>query len=125
MSDNLNPYIPSTDNIDHSPYPREPSTWRRNFGMLCAVVFTYSSISAVFAALQQSLPPSIVYPLILAAVCCSTWANFQLGPRIGWTQGGLPIMFVLVFGWAVVYVLASLTGAGVVYWVFDPDRLLH
>lgn len=34
-------------------------------------------------------------------------------------------MIVLVFGWTFAYVITSLIGADVVYWILDPDRLLH
>ncbi len=88
-------------------------------------MLAYCLIAAMFVASRRSLPPPIVYPLLIAAFCVSTWANFQLGPRIGWRRGGLPVVFILIFGWAVVYVIVSLTGAGVVYWLLDPDRLLH
>ena len=66
-----------------------------------------------------------MYPLLVVAFGCSAWSDFQLGLRIGWGRGGLPVVFILIFGWTVVYVLASLVGAGVVYWALDPDRLLH
>ncbi|OYP38412.1 hypothetical protein CGZ80_02390 [Rhodopirellula sp. MGV] len=125
MPEDTNPYVAPAEDTGRSSSGREPSTWRRNFGALRAIVLTYCSIAAVFAVSRHSLPPPIVYPLLLAAFCCSTWANFQIGPRIGWSQGGLPIMIVLVFGWTFAYVITSLIGADVVYWILDPDRLLH
>ncbi|PHQ31579.1 hypothetical protein [Rhodopirellula bahusiensis] len=120
-----NPYETPSDSGARVSSPPEPSTWRRNFVSLSAIVSIYCLIAAVFALSRQSLPPPIVYPLSAAAFCCSAWANFQLGPRIGWGLGGLPVVFILVIGWAVAYMVASMMGAGVVYWFLDPDRLLH
>ena len=97
----------------------------RNFVSLGVIAPIDCLIKLAYTFSRSSLPPNIVYPLLVVALVVSTWANFQLGLRIGWKQGGLPVVFILVAGWAVVYVMTCLVAAGAVYWLLDPDRLLH
>ncbi len=60
--------------------------------------------------------------LFLTAISAiaSAWANIQLGPRIGWSQGGLPIVIIVFFVALVVYFLTALVMGGTVYGVINP-----
>ncbi len=120
-----NPYLPTVHTEQKCELDEGPSTWIRNFTCLATLALSYTVISLAFATTGHSLPPRIVYPLFGISFIASTWANFHAGGRIGLRQSGLPVMLTLVFGWAVTYICMSLLGAGLVYAVVDPSRMLH
>lgn len=67
--------------------------------------------------------------LLTVAAIASAWANIQIGPRIGWNRGGLPVVILVFFVALIVYVLTALVisgavnggvGPGMIYSPFSP-----
>ncbi|TWU44540.1 hypothetical protein Poly51_61070 [Rubripirellula tenax] len=108
LSKDQNPYSSTAASDRTQGSDRDHSTWARNFACLLVIATGYCGI--LILATTMGLTRLSHLQMLLAAVAfiASTWSNFQVGARIGWRQGGMPVMVILVFGWGCFYILASM-----------------
>ena len=66
------------------------------------------------------MPETLLVILLVTSAIASAWANFQLGPRIGWSQGGVPVAMIVFIFAIVVYFLTALVIGGIVYGFINP-----
>ena len=66
------------------------------------------------------MPELLLLILTAISAIASAWANVQLGPRIGWNRGGLPVVIFVFFLALVVYFLTALALGGMVNGVINP-----
>ena len=118
----LNPYSPTgTNGDDPAIKPDVPeSIWLRNVKALVAVVVIYTMICAFFAISRRAMPELLFVLLIVLGSLGSAWANVPLGSRIGWNQGGLPVVIVIFFLALTAYSVAGLIAGGTLYGVLNP-----
>lgn len=118
---NVNPYVPPTSPNDTTTPPVEPpSTWLRNLKAIAIVSTVYSILCATFALTRSAMPETLQLILIALSGTASAWANIQLGPRIGWNQGGLEVVMIVFFVAMAVYFLTALVIGGTVYGIINP-----
>jgi len=97
-----------------------PSTWRRNRAALGVVVALYSIVCGSFAIARSAIPEGLFVLLISASGVASLWANVPLGPRLGWSRGGFPVVVIAVFFAMTVYMLTALVVGGTAYELIHP-----
>lgn len=126
MTSESNPYSPTSIQHDKPSTPlvtAPQSTWIRNGKALVVVVSFYTLLLALSAAARIGLYLELVVLLFVASFIGATWANFQLGPKIGWDRGGIPVVILLVFVAAVAYAFLSIYAGGIVYRWIHPAGL--
>ncbi|TWU59955.1 hypothetical protein Poly51_02280 [Rubripirellula tenax] len=117
-----NPYSPPEStggSLDaaHSP----PSTRLRNFKCLAVITSAYSLVTVLFALTRSTMPePFFLLALLVVSALASAWANFPLGPRIGWARGGLPVVMIVFFAALVAYCLIALGVGNMLYRTINP-----
>ena len=123
MTADSNPYAPIRVDDSVGPTlesPKPVSTWVRNFICLLGISAAYSIACAMFAIARVAMPELLFVGLLVCSSIAAAWANFQLGPRIGWDRGGLPVVFVVIFMALTAYCSTSLVIGGTIYSWLNP-----
>ncbi len=128
MTADSNPYAPT--HVDDSVGPtfesqKPVSAWVRNLKCLLGISGGYSIACAMFAIAHIAMPALLFVFLIVFSAIAAAWANLQLGPRIGWDRGGLPVVFVVFFMALTAYCSTSLVLGGTIYSWLNPVWEFH
>lgn len=118
-----NPYSPpaqASGTPNKQERPETPSIWLRNLKACTAVVIGYSSFAFLLAFSGKTVPETAVPALAGFAGAASAWANIRLGPSIGWSRGGLPIVLITVFAAMIGYMALSLMAAALIFSWLSP-----
>lgn len=108
-----NPYRPP-ERVEFSSDESGSRVWsrvKRNFVACVAITIAWVLVTTPLVLWGIPITGEYVLLLLLACGAASTWANVSLGPKIGWSQGGLPVVFLAVTTFMTVYAAVALVVA--------------
>ena len=120
MTEDKSPYRPPAEMLRTDSSDQTSSLLARNSRACAIVVVSYAGVRILDAFIELPNLLGLFYVLLLAGGLAATWANFQVGPALGWSRGGLPVLVLTVFAAMVAYTLAAFYAGEIVYAViFD------